>query len=308
MRLHTFVTATVASLFLATSQPVFSQQSSEMNMADFKNTMISYVELLGSDELLRKYDSLTPDEWKAMYDAFPNKGEFAQAVQKMEGRAARAQSDQLSPQGQRSERAFTVPATEFTPRYPQSPAYDAIIATPLRFLGLLNDGDLPGTQDDRCNNDGEASTRLVYEALEIAAIALDASCSSLLIVLGTGTNVPFCVAAGAANEAVHLSQVILDHCTYQNSHVDSAEIEGAYENTRRLITTLNNVDTQLMQHDTDVKAILSTLQATANASGGKLDLLLARQLEVIRLLHTPEGQRSTQVPACNGGPCIWNSK
>ena len=66
-----------------------------------------------------------------------------------------------------------------------------------------------------------------------------------------------------------------------------------------------NIDTDLAQHDTDIKALLANVQAGVDANGARLDILLARQLEVLRLLHTPEGRRATDVPACDGEDCVW---
>jgi hypothetical protein len=36
-----------------------------------------------------------------------------------------------------------------------------------------------------------------------------------------------------------------------------------------------------------------------------IDLVGERQLEIIRLLHTPQERRASQVPACDGSPCRW---
>ena len=62
-----------------------------------------------------------------------------------------------------------------------------------------------------------------------------------------------------------------------------------------------DIKTQLSTHDTDVKTLLVALQ-------GSVDILLARQLEVIRLLNTPQGQRNTTVPACEGAGCDFPEK
>ena len=97
--------------------------------------------------------------------------------------------------------------------------------------------------------------------------------------------------------------------------LDGAEIEATYENTLGLVGDVSHIhddlsvhETNLATHDTDIKALLATIQAIVEANGAKLDTLLARQLETIRLLHTPEGRRKSDVPACNGGPCDWPAK
>lgn len=66
-----------------------------------------------------------------------------------------------------------------------------------------------------------------------------------------------------------------------------------------LMTHDATIQSQLAQHDEDIKAKLDGIE-------GKIDILTERQLEIIRIMHTPEGQRQTDVPACNGGPCAWN--
>lgn len=68
----------------------------------------------------------------------------------------------------------------------------------------------------------------------------------------------------------------------------------------------SDIQTQVAAHDSDIKVLLATLQSGVDGNGQQLELLLARQLEVIRLLHTPQGQRTSDVPACDGGPCRWN--
>lgn len=66
------------------------------------------------------------------------------------------------------------------------------------------------------------------------------------------------------------------------------------------------IRSQVNTHDGEIKALLATLQSGVDGNGEQLELLLSRQLEVIRLLHTPQGQRTSDVPACDGGPCRWN--
>jgi hypothetical protein len=305
MRHQVSAAAITVSCLLVTTHPVLGQENGEMSLDDFQNTINDYVKAIGSDELVNRFHGLTYDDWIAMYDSFPNKGKFAAAAKKVEARAAEAGSSQLFAQSQDlSSALITSPAAEFTPRYPAGQFYDIYVET-LPGWGLLYDGDLPGTQDDRCDASGEAETRIATEALEFSAIVLDGGCNTVVTILGEGTNAPFCIAAAAVHTAARASQIILEQCGYQTALVDSAEIEAAYENTRRIIGTLNNVDAQLATHDSDVKAILATIQEIVTANGEKLDLSLARQLETIRLLTTPEGLRSTDVPACNGGPCTW---
>jgi|GEM_PF-4850736 len=91
-----------------------------------------------------------------------------------------------------------------------------------------------------------------------------------------------------------------------DSDIKSALNTQGADITSALIAHDTSIKNALASHDGDVKALLANLQAGVDANSAKLDLLLSRQLETIRLLHTPEGRRSTDVPACDGGPCSWN--
>ena len=134
-----------------------------------------------------------------------------------------------------------------------------------------------------------------------------------------------------AKIALKVAAVPLEACDVHQGAIDGAEIEAIYENVIHAHDDLATHDTQikgnlathdtdikvnlathdtdikldLATHDTDIKALLVTLQAAVDANGAKLDTLLERQLETIRLLHTPQGRRSSTVPACDGGPCDW---
>ena len=101
--------------------------------------------------------------------------------------------------------------------------------------------------------------------------------------------------------------------------IDGAEIEATYENTLGLVEDVSHIhddlaahEANLATHDKNIKALLATLQASVDANSAKLDAnsakldtLLARQLETIRLLLTPQGRRRSDVPACDGEPCDW---
>lgn len=105
--------------------------------------------------------------------------------------------------------------------------------------------------------------------------------------------------------------------TFCNATVDSAEIEGAFERTADIFANLNehnanlslhdanldehdaNIDLDLATHDADIKALLDGLQ-------GAVDENTQRLGDVIRLLHTPQGQRESDTPVCDGEPCDWN--
>lgn len=101
----------------------------------------------------------------------------------------------------------------------------------------------------------------------------------------------------------------------RNLDVNLSAHNGSVNST--LTTHDNTVKTAVTTHDTDIKSVidlhnininallsdvqqkLEELQTTANTNSEVL-------LEVVRLLHTPNGTRTSTVLACNGGECEWN--
>ncbi len=61
----------------------------------------------------------------------------------------------------------------------------------------------------------------------------------------------------------------------------------------------------LEQHDLDLKDLFAAHEADL---AEKFAALMAAQLETIRLLTTPTGRRSTDILACDGGPCDFPNK
>ena len=75
-----------------------------------------------------------------------------------------------------------------------------------------------------------------------------------------------------------ISEQIGKHDTDTNRNIDDHDIA---------------IQAQVQTHDEDIKALLENI--------------IANQFEMIRLLVTPHGQRSTDIPAC-GGPCDFPGK
>lgn len=220
-------------LFCMNIQPVHAETS----MGEFQKLMSDYAKLVGSEDLATRLGSLNAEEWQALYDAFgPQMETFANAVKFMEEQAAKAKAPEQSLllDSPSIAPAFLPPEAEFAPRYPAGPVYDTFVAT-LPGFGLLFDGDLPGTNDDRCDDDGEAGARIANGVLKFVAIAAETACDTIVVILGEGTNLPACAAAGIAKAAVAADDIVLQQCGYQTALVDAAEIEAAYENTRRII-------------------------------------------------------------------------
>ena len=66
-----------------------------------------------------------------------------------------------------------------------------------------------------------------------------------------------------------------------------------------------DLKSQLATHDADIKARLGKIQGTVDENQRLLNITMSRQLEILRLLITPEGQReiNMDVLTCTGDDC-----
>lgn len=318
-------------VFFLVSQPLFAQSKQELD--EFSRVLVDYAYTIENAQAVpyshfgvtEKILALSDEELKAFYGFMPNPKAFMNAAQSVIDAGLTTPAPFENPAGfSKSHPA----AVGFSPDYPSGGNYDAFIAT-LPGLGLLDFG-----KTNRTDANAVGGTWIAFHTLSFAALAAQAVCDASLLAAPVA-----CPIAGTANAAAMATQVVLDQTAYQDGLIDGAEIEAAYENTVILIGQQNDLAADLTTHDTeikgalsthdtdiknavsihdtdiknalsthdaDIKALLANIQAGVDANGAKLDILLARQLEVIRLLHTPQGRRTTDVPACDGGPCSWN--
>lgn len=78
--------------------------------------------------------------------------------------------------------------------------------------------------------------------------------------------------------------------------------------TNTLNTHDTNISNSVSTHDNNMNVLLANIQNDINTNTGLLQTVIDQQLEVIRLLHTPQGVRSSQVPACRGSGCDFPEK
>ena len=66
-----------------------------------------------------------------------------------------------------------------------------------------------------------------------------------------------------------------------------------------------SIDADLITHDGDIKALLANLQGAVNENQRLIKITMSRQLEIMRLLITPTGQRAINedVLTCTGNDC-----
>lgn len=227
----------------------------------------------------------------------------------------------------------------FSPDYPPgSGAYKDVIIDSIAAFGIGG-----ATNTDRCLNNDWGNFIGVWWPLNKAFDTLDGAC---VVAGCDPIGIACAVTCGileTAKIALKIAAVPLEACDVHQGAIDGAEIEATYENVIHVHDNLATHDTEiksglathdteikgnltihdteikgnltihdttikgaLATHDTDIKALLVTLQETVDANSGKLDTLLERQLEVVRLLHTPQGRRDSDIPACNGEACDWS--
>ena len=131
---------------------------------------------------------------------------------------------------------------KYNTAYPNGAGYDTFVDTldNLPAIGgdtYLRDVDGDGSlANERCNENAIGSLWIAQETLAVARIAEEAIASSILEPTNAGAFLIWAV----NSEAELATKIIADQCGFQDSLVDSAEIEAAYENTETIIDQLNH--------------------------------------------------------------------
>ena len=273
----------LCSMFVSSAS---AAQKGPLSPGEFREKFAEYMAWLDSNtpqnaHLAEKVQGLNDEEVQALYNSFEDPDGFIAITEQIMASTSQAQaasaSRALAPQ-------LAVPATTlFSPDYPKGSVYDAWVAT-LPGFGLLLDGDGDGTANDRCTYDGEAGIAIASGPLNVAAIAGDVACNSIVVILGEGTNLPACIVAGVLHGATLANDIVNNQCSYQDGSVNGAEIEAAYENSKLISGQVYSVANQIDVHDTDIKAILSANQTELKT------ILAANHTEVINTLAANQAQ------------------
>lgn len=236
----------------AVAQVVFPPKppGEEMDPEEFRQALITFTGIAGasaqmSSNLPFQIQNLTPEEMQAVYDSFPNPRTFASLADRLLAQTKAARGGDHDPTGDDTGGVSGIigvlpGVNPFDPDYPTSGLLDFLTS-----LGLAS-----VEEDERCSDDDVEIFATAKIVAEIAAIVAQAACDHITVILGEGTNAPFCVAAGIANGVKAAAQVVLDACQELTEQVDSAEIEGAYENSKIIIEALRcvNVDQNRKVH------------------------------------------------------------
>ena len=281
-------------------------------------------------ELANKINALSDEQINAWISVIEDPEEFLRSLDQVTVRQQNPQLLQTRPPVMDNNlsqppimKSLPAPSTTpFPPDYP--PATGAYKDTVIDAISGFGIGGADNT--NRCSASDWADYVGVWWPLNKGIDTLDGAC----VVAGCDpTGIGCAITCGileTAKVALKIAAVPLEACDVHQGAIDGAEIEAAFENTKglgedhthihddlathegNLATHDADIKAALLAHDTEIKALLANIQAGVDANGNKLDILLARQLETIRLLHTPQGRRSTNVPACNGGSCSWPNR
>jgi hypothetical protein len=309
----------LAGVLLFSSIPANAQSSTNIPAWELRQLMLGYSEALqvcgGADSGVQsRLAELDREQLEVFSAGVSDSSGFRQALLNVISSCNDLSANVSSQALEVSAQALTPPNdASFPPAYPSGGGYDAFTAT----LPLVNG------PTNRSDESWLGALWISHDTLVVVAIGLQGLCD----VAPSGdillANVVACIPQVIAWEAAQGTQIAINQAGYHDGLIDGAEIEAAYENSKRLIgnavdisndltahdIAISNqivqhdiaITNQISQHDTDIKARLDVLN-------GKLDVMMARQLELIRLINTPSGRRATDVPACDGGPCDWPNR
>jgi hypothetical protein len=154
------------------------------------------------------------------------------------------------------------------------------------------------------------------------SLIAEVACESIVVVLGEGTNIPFCVVWGIARGVEVVLDSLINHQEFCNSLLDGAKADATLADVidihgdvvaldthltnvndqitgefTALNTHLTNVDTHIANEFTTLDAHIVALFATLGTQvTSSTNLLSAKLNEVMKLELTPEGLRQI-VPA-----------
>jgi len=313
----------VTLLVMGMWQPAAAQAQGAppVSIQEFRQLVAQMAVALGSrpggsraaTKLREKIEAADAPTIEVMYNARADWTELRHAVMLMTSPASEAPAPMLfATTPLLAGLTGALPFEPFPAAYPGGSNYETFRAT-LPGLGAMSDTNGDGSlADERCDANFEAGVAIASAVFSFASIAIDLGCHALPELL----DIPCFVAAEIVALAAEATNTVAAQCALVDGAVDATEIEAAYENTVRLFGNLgthhdalvqhdNEIKIQLGTHDTDIKALLATLQAGVNEANQRLKVSETLQRQIIRLLLTPEGLRAVDPAAlaCTGDNC-----
>lgn len=299
---HFVIAASMAFLM----SPAMAARADAVSLAEYRELLVSYAVLMGTEDSAAKLEALTTEEWQQLYDLTPSPERLARAITSLE-EAARGSgfSEQRSAESQFIDPNVTVTG-EFPPSYPETDlGSDICITSPdgcyafyIEPAALLQyfapDSGQAGIHDNRCNEESEADVRTTHIDLHVLAIGAQFLCDSTFVL---------CAGSGVAWELDFAAEEFVVACEAHTGNVDGAEIEAAYENTRTILDRANSMttilddeanftdDDELAAHESAMTSQHDALNAQLILIQNQLDQQQAQLEEVISLLNTPQGRR-----------------
>lgn len=176
--------------------------------------------------------------------------------------------------------------------------------------------------------DVTAGARVLLETAKGVWAGLSRACDEVLFGFnGSLACIPADIVLAAAELVVGAAETVVEHIDFCDAAVDAAEIEASYERVGHLHTDLDGhvvalgahdtnitnqmaahhaaITAQIATHDAEIKARLDNIQGTVDENQRLIKVGMSRQLEVLRLLITSEGQRgiNMDVLTCTGDDC-----
>lgn len=176
--------------------------------------------------------------------------------------------------------------------------------------------------------DVTAGARVLLETAKGVWAGLSRACDEVLFGFnGSLACIPADIVLAAAELVVGAAETVVEHIDFCDAAVDAAEIEASYERMGHLHTDLDGhvvalgahdtnitnqmaahhaaITAQIATHDAEIKARLDNIQGTVDENQRLIKVGMSRQLEVLRLLITSEGQRgiNMDVLTCTGDDC-----
>ena len=226
-------------------------------------------------ELEQKLASLTPEELTILANAYDHPA-LSQAVERLrplmpESGAttplavpARPSAETIGPVGQSAVPARPSAETTGPVAYPISPLTTALVTanydvcTPGPDAMYRTVG--PPIPSDMSTQYGLFVALVV---LKEAQVPLDYACHSITEVLGEGSNLPWCVAAGIADFLLVTAEAVFEGFQFCDPYVLSAENDATYSNTfaifNNLATTRNDIDNNFATTESQISSVNSNL-------------------------------------------------
>lgn len=207
--------------------------------------------------------------------------------------------------------------------------------TPNRDRGPLTAG-LPGAPPifSDCNNISHSSgftfgALIAFQVARTVLAAAEFACLETVVILGEGGNgSAACIPFAIAQDVVAIPFELASFC---GGEEDSALLEGSFDRLEHIHTDLESARSAIITEiNANTAQIIDNVNANTqlivnndnsnrtqiiNNDNANRDILIgqlhALGCEIVRLLHTPDGQRTSAIEACQGQPGFpysWNKK